>query len=73
MGRGHEGNPKAFSTSPLWVQLWNLPVHWLTKEIGRKLGAGIGPVEEVIIPAGGSKEGRHLKLKVWVDISRSLL
>ena len=23
-----EGNPKAFSTSPLWVQLWNLPVHW---------------------------------------------
>ena len=36
---GIEENYGAFVTEPLWGQIWNLPVHWLTKEVGRKIGA----------------------------------
>ena len=66
---GIEENYGAFATAPLWVQLWNLPVHWLTKEMGRKIGAVFKEVKEVIIPQSGGKEGRHLKILVLVDLS----
>nr|XP_027093749.1 uncharacterized protein LOC113714153 [Coffea arabica] len=68
-----EENYGAFVTAPIWVQLWNLPVHWLTKEVGRKIGAAFKEVKEVIIPQTGGKGGRHLKLLALVDLSTPLL
>nr|XP_027099027.1 uncharacterized protein LOC113718313 [Coffea arabica] len=70
---GVEDNYRAFVTAPLWVQLWNLPVHWLTKEVGRKIGAVFKEVKEVIIPQSGGKEGRHIKILALVDLSTPLL
>ena len=35
---GIERNPEAFKLAYLWVQVWNLPVHWVTREVGRKIG-----------------------------------
>nr|XP_027083698.1 uncharacterized protein LOC113705999 [Coffea arabica] len=70
---GVEENYGAFITAPLWVQIWNLPVHWLSKEVGRKIGVVFKDVKEVVIPQGGGKEGRHLKALVHVDLSKPLL
>lgn len=39
----------------MWLQLWSLPVHWLTREVGRKIGLVIGKVEDVIISIGKQK------------------
>nr|XP_027082488.1 uncharacterized protein LOC113704814 [Coffea arabica] len=68
-----EENYGAFATAPSWMQPWNLPVHWLTKEVGRKIGAVFKEVKEVIIPQSGGKEGRHLKILALVDLSTPLL
>lgn len=70
---GIEEDEKAFNEAPLWVQVWNLPAHWMSKEVGRKIGAVFNRVHEVIIPQTGSKEGRHIKLRVVADISQPLL
>ncbi|XP_027108697.1 uncharacterized protein LOC113755897 [Coffea eugenioides] len=70
---GIDRRMEAFQNAHIWVQLWNLPVHWITKEIGIKIGGIFEAVEDIIIPLGGSKEGRHIKLKVVINISLPLL
>ncbi|CDP21665.1 unnamed protein product [Coffea canephora] len=70
---GSEEDERAFNEAPLWVQVWNLPVHWMSKDVGSKIGAVFNRVKEVIIPQTGSKEGRHIKLLVIADISQPLL
>ena len=52
--------------------MWNLPIHWLSKAVGFKLGQMFSAVKEVIIPPGGGKEGRHMKILAEVDISQPL-
>nr|XP_027070949.1 uncharacterized protein LOC113695926 [Coffea arabica] len=70
---GIEDDVKAFNTASLLVQVWNLPVHCISKEIGKKIGSVFHLVRDVIIPQTGGKEGRHLKLAVQVDIDQPLL
>ncbi|XP_027096140.1 uncharacterized protein [Coffea arabica] len=33
---GIEDDQNAF-ISPMWVQMWNLPIHWISKEVGKKI------------------------------------
>ena len=70
---GVEEDDEAFNLAPLWVQIWNLPVHWISKEIGRKIGKVFDEVRDAIVPQVGGKEGRHLKILVTADISQPLL
>nr|XP_027082611.1 receptor kinase-like protein Xa21 [Coffea arabica] len=70
---GIEEDAEAFRSVPLWVQVCNLPIHWMSKEAGRRLGSNFQSVREVIVPQTGGKEGRHLKLLVVADISQPLL
>ena len=70
---GIEDDSSAFDLAPLWVQVWNLPVHWITKEAGWKIGAVFHEVKDVVVPQVGGKEGRHLKLLVVLDTSLPLL
>ncbi|XP_071928123.1 uncharacterized protein [Coffea arabica] len=70
---GIEYDTSAFDLAPLWVQVWNLPVHWITKEARRKIGAIIQEVKDVLVPQVGGKKGRHLKLLVVLDTSLPLL
>ncbi|XP_071901081.1 uncharacterized protein [Coffea arabica] len=70
---GIEEDYRAFMFALLWVQIWNLPVHWLSKEVGKKIGAVFKEVREVLAPQSGGKEGRHLKILALVDLSKSLL
>ncbi|KAL3536249.1 hypothetical protein ACH5RR_004710 [Cinchona calisaya] len=48
-------------------------VHCSTKEVRRKLGLVFKKVLDVVIPPGGSKEGRHLRILVEVDLTKRLL
>lgn len=70
---GIEEDYSAFMVAPLWVQLWNVPIHWLSKEVGKKVGSVFEGVSEVIVPQSGGKEGRHLKILAQVDLSKPLL
>nr|XP_027090415.1 uncharacterized protein LOC113711449 [Coffea arabica] len=70
---GIEENTEAFRFAPLWVQVWNLPIHWISKEVGRKIGKVFEEVKEVLIPYSRGKEGKHLKLLVSADLSKPLL
>ncbi|KAH7863457.1 hypothetical protein Vadar_017734 [Vaccinium darrowii] len=68
-------NPKlqpsqyCFNFTPIWVQIWGLPIQFISTEVGLKLGSNIGTVEDVAIPVTGSKEGRFVRVRVYMDIS----
>ena len=47
---GIEEDNGAFKLALLWIQVWNLPVHWISKEVGWKIGSIFPEVKEVIIP-----------------------
>lgn len=70
---GLEEDDEALSRSVIWVQMWNVPLHWVTKEVGRKLGSIFSSVEDVIIPQGGGKDGKHIKALVEIDLNVPLL
>ncbi|KAH7844626.1 hypothetical protein Vadar_030088 [Vaccinium darrowii] len=61
-----------FKYTPLWVQIWGLSLHFISKAIGLKIGAKIGPVDDVAIPATGSKEGRFVRVRVHLDVTQPL-
>lgn len=63
----------SFISSPLWIQVWNIPPHWISIESGRKIGNLIGPVQDVLIVDAGGREERHVKVLVEVDLSKPLL
>lgn len=71
--RGIDKDTKAFRKALLWVQIWKLPIHCITKEVGRKIREIFTTVQDVIVPSGGSKEGKHVKILVEVDITQPLL
>ena len=70
---GIEENTEAFRFAPLWVQVWNLPIHWISKEAGKKIGKVLKEVKEFLISHTGGKEGKHLKMLVWADMTQPLL
>ena len=68
-----EEDEGAFRYASMWGQVWNLPIHWVSREVGRKIGRIFKEIKEMIIPQNEGKEGKHLKLLVLIDISRPLL
>lgn len=62
-----------FSRIQLWTQVWNIPNHWLSKELGFKFKHLFCDVLDVIIPEHGSKRGRHLNILTEIDLNKPLL
>ncbi|KAK6783629.1 hypothetical protein RDI58_017083 [Solanum bulbocastanum] len=48
-----------FDICNMWVQVWNIPLHWMSKDVGCKIGNALGGTCDVVIPENGSKEGRY--------------
>ena len=48
-------------------------MHWITKEVGRKIGSVFKQVTDVIIPQSTGKKGKHLKILVLTDLLKPLL
>lgn len=61
-----------FQQSPIWIQVWGLPLEYLSSEVGQKIGSPMGEVTEVVIPEKGSRNGRIMLLLVDIDITASL-
>lgn len=45
--KGIEDDTKAFDRSFIWVQIWNLLLHWITKEDGKKIESIFCSVQEM--------------------------
>ena len=57
----------------MWpVQVWNVPLHRMSEDVGLKIGQTLGGMFD-IIPGNGSKKGRYTRLKVMMNISKPLL
>nr|XP_027126119.1 uncharacterized protein LOC113742485 [Coffea arabica] len=67
-----ERKMEVFNSAYLWVQIWNLPIHWMSKAVGFKIGDIFKSVREVIIPSSGGKAGRHMKILAEMDIAKPL-
>lgn len=70
---GLESDSPIFHESNMWVQVWNIPLHWLSKDVGRKIGHALGGILDIRIPENGSKEGQYMRLKVKINITKPLL
>nr|XP_027120633.1 uncharacterized protein LOC113737637 [Coffea arabica] len=69
---GIERKMEVFNRAYLWVQIWNLPIHWMSKAVGFKIGDVFKYVREVIILSSGGKARRHMKILAEIDIAKPL-
>lgn len=56
----------------MWVQVWIIPLHWMSKDVGRKIGHALGGTCDVVIPENGSKEGQYMRLNAMMNITKPL-
>jgi len=61
-----------FSHVLFWVQVHDMPLICMNKEIGTRIGESIGKVEDVDVTGDGVGWGRFLRIRVQVDISKPL-
>ncbi|KAH7841882.1 hypothetical protein Vadar_002910 [Vaccinium darrowii] len=61
-----------FNITPMWIQVWGIPLQFLSKDVGVKIGLKFGDVDDVVIPHSGSREGRFLRIRTVVDASQPL-
>ncbi|KAK4713341.1 hypothetical protein R3W88_019248 [Solanum pinnatisectum] len=52
-----------FSIQRRHEKVWNISLHWISYEVGSKIGHALGGTSDVAIPENGSKDGRHICLK----------
>ncbi|CAA0833793.1 Unknown protein, partial [Striga hermonthica] len=57
----------------IWVQIINLPLHWISADSGLKIGRKIGRVLDVLLPGAGNSNGQIMKILVELKLSEPLL
>ncbi|KAL5739108.1 hypothetical protein ACOSQ2_028288 [Xanthoceras sorbifolium] len=70
-GAGNIGD-MLFKESELWVQVHNVPLVCMTREIGLFIGRQIGEVCDIDLGATGDCLRKFLRVQVKVDISKPL-
>jgi hypothetical protein len=61
-----------FSKSPFWIQIHDLPLVCMNREVGLKIGASIGEVEDVKAVRDGGGWSRGLRVRIQVDLAKPL-
>ncbi|KAE9466937.1 hypothetical protein C3L33_01156, partial [Rhododendron williamsianum] len=61
-----------FSYSPFWIQLRALPLEFMSVEVGRKMMVGFGDVLEVVMAQLSGNQGRCIRVKVELDITKPI-
>lgn len=46
----------SFTSSPFWVQVWNIPYPWISIETGKRIGSILRTVKDVMLVDAGGKE-----------------
>ncbi|GMY22288.1 protein at-4/1 [Fagus crenata] len=59
-----------FTHSCFWVQLHGVPMIYMTKETGERVGNAIGTTLEVVVPESGIGWGPLLRVRVRLDITK---
>ncbi|KAH7834397.1 hypothetical protein Vadar_015558 [Vaccinium darrowii] len=68
-------NPKVklqdlvFQKSPIWIQIWGLPLQFYSSEVGTKIGSSLGEVLDIAMPVSGHREGRLMRILVNINIT----
>ncbi|KAL5814352.1 hypothetical protein ACOSQ4_024993 [Xanthoceras sorbifolium] len=61
-----------FHQTPMWIQLHNLPIACMSREVGLFLGGKIGSVLEVDHGSSGDCLGKFVRVRVVIDVSKPL-
>ncbi|KAK7845528.1 uncharacterized protein CFP56_009255 [Quercus suber] len=62
----------SFTECSFWVQIHKLPIKSMTPELGRSIGSSIGKVVRVAEFEEKGTIGRSLRVRVAIDVSKSL-
>jgi hypothetical protein len=57
-----------FSTTPMWVQIHDMPLGCMNRKIGNKIGSSIGVVEDIAIADDDVGWGRSLRIRVAINL-----
>lgn len=63
----------SFQMVDLWIQIWNLPHHWVCSKAGLKIGKMFTAVNDVLMLETGSVKGRHIKILASIDLDKPLI
>lgn len=58
--------------TPMWIQIWNLPINYYTHKAITLLGDQIGQVKEVVFDKDKPQIEEFVRVKVLFDVSRPL-
>ncbi|KAL5854858.1 hypothetical protein ACOSQ4_004660 [Xanthoceras sorbifolium] len=61
-----------FKYAEFWVQIHNVPLMCMSRDIGVMLGSKIGAVKEIDLGATGDCVGKFIRVRATIDISRPL-
>ncbi|GMN35437.1 hypothetical protein TIFTF001_048454 [Ficus carica] len=61
-----------WSFTCFWIRVYNLPYDGMIREIGEKIGNGIGKFIDVVTDENGRCPGIYMRLRVQIDVSRPL-
>ena len=59
--------------TPIWVQIYNLPLKSMTREIGMEIGTKIGMVLDVDVPEKGVQLGKFLQVRICFNATKKLI
>jgi hypothetical protein len=62
----------AFTQAIFWVQVHDMPLICMNREVGFTIGATLGRVEEVDVTSGRVGWGRCLRIRVLIDLTKPL-
>lgn len=66
-------NSLAFTDTPIWIQVHNIPFKCLTRKMAFVLGAKIGKVEEVDCDDNDNWTGPFMRIRINIEVHRPLM
>jgi hypothetical protein len=61
-----------FDKAAFWVRMYQLPLDCMGRELGQKIGAFIGEVEDIDVMEDGVGWEEFLRVKIKLDLSKPL-